>query len=168
MMPVRPPLPSPHPALKVSVVVPARNEEELVGSCLEALTEQEGVSPKEYEVLLVLDRCTDETEARAREIADAYPCFGLHFLDGPGKGSGHAPAGGHGASLCPVARPGAGQGSDRLHGRRYGSGPGLVGRATSGGVPRGPGYRGPHRAGREPFTGKHLSLAHRARPSSAR
>jgi len=90
MMPVRPPLPSPHPALKVSVVVPARNEEELVGSCLEALTEQEGVSPKEYEVLLVLDRCTDETEARAREIADAYPCFGLHFLDGPGKGSGHA------------------------------------------------------------------------------
>ena len=89
-MPARPPLPTPHPALKVSVVVPARNEEELVGSCLEALAEQEGVNPEEYEVLLVLDRCTDETEARAREIADAHPRFELHFLDGPGKGSGHA------------------------------------------------------------------------------
>ena len=89
-MPARPPLPTPHPALKVSVVVPARNEEALVGSCLEALAEQEGVSPEEYEVLLVLDRCTDETEPRAREIADAHPRFRLHFLDGPGKGSGHA------------------------------------------------------------------------------
>jgi glucosyl-3-phosphoglycerate synthase len=89
-MPSRPPLPSPHPALKVSVVVPARNEEALVGSCLVALAEQEGVSPEDFEVLLVLDRCTDETEVRARDIADAHPRFGLHFLDGPGKGSGHA------------------------------------------------------------------------------
>jgi len=89
-MPGRPPLPPPHPALKVCVVVPARNEEELVVSCLEALAEQEGVCPEEYEVLLVLDRCTDETEARVQEIADAQPRFGLHFLDGPGKGSGYA------------------------------------------------------------------------------
>ena len=90
MMPRRPPLPPPHPALKVSVVVPARNEEALVGSCLEALAEQEGVSPEDFEVLLVLDHCTDETEARVREIADAHPHLELHFLDGPGKGSGHA------------------------------------------------------------------------------
>jgi glucosyl-3-phosphoglycerate synthase len=89
-MPGRPPLPPPHPALKVSVVVPARNEEALVCSCLEALAEQEGVSPEDYEVLLVLDLCTDETEARAREIADTHPGFELHLLDGPGKGSGHA------------------------------------------------------------------------------
>jgi glucosyl-3-phosphoglycerate synthase len=89
-MPARLPLPTPHPALKVSVVVPARNEEALVGSCLEALAEQEGISPEEYEVLLVLDRCTDKTEARAREIAEAHPRLELHFLDGPGKGSGHA------------------------------------------------------------------------------
>src|ERR671911_590462 len=89
-MPGRLPLPPPHPALKVSVVVPARNEETLVGSCLAELAEQEGVCPEEYEVLLVLDRCTDETEARAQEIADAHPRFELHFLDGPGKGSGYA------------------------------------------------------------------------------
>jgi glycosyltransferase involved in cell wall biosynthesis len=89
-MPGRPPLSSPHPALKVSVVVPARNEEALVGSCLAALADQDGVSPEEYEVLLVLDRCTDATEVRAREIAEAHPCLELHLLDGPGKGSGHA------------------------------------------------------------------------------
>jgi glucosyl-3-phosphoglycerate synthase len=89
-MPIRHPLPPPHPALKVSVVVPARNEEALVGSCLEALAEQVGISPEEYEVLLVLDHCTDKTEARARETADAHPRLRLHLLDGPGKGSGHA------------------------------------------------------------------------------
>jgi glucosyl-3-phosphoglycerate synthase len=90
LMPKRTPLPPPHPALKASVVVPARDEETLVGSCLVALAAQDGISLEEYEVLLVLDRCTDETEVRAREIAEAHPCLGLHFLDGPGKGSGHA------------------------------------------------------------------------------
>jgi glucosyl-3-phosphoglycerate synthase len=89
-MPARHPLPAPHPALKVSVVVPARNEEALIGSCLEALAEQVDISPEDYEVLLVLDRCTDATGARAREIADTHPRFSLHFLSGPGKGSGHA------------------------------------------------------------------------------
>jgi GT2 family glycosyltransferase len=89
-MPGLTPLPPPHPALKVSVVVPAHNEEALVGSCLKALAEQEGVYPEDYEILLVLDRCADETEARAREIVDAHPRFGLHFLEGPGRGSGYA------------------------------------------------------------------------------
>jgi len=46
-MPGCPSLSPPHPALKVSVVVPARNEEDLVGFCLEALAEQEGISPED-------------------------------------------------------------------------------------------------------------------------
>src|SRR5215217_512688 len=37
-------LPPPNPALRVCVVVTTRNEEELIGSCLRALAEQEGVS----------------------------------------------------------------------------------------------------------------------------
>ena len=108
-MPARLPLPTPHPALKASVVVPARNEEALVGSCLEALAEQEGISPEEYEVLLVLDRRTDKTEARARDIAEAHPHLELHFLDGPGKGSGHARRMGMelaSARLLSLGRPG--------------------------------------------------------------
>jgi glucosyl-3-phosphoglycerate synthase len=83
-------LPAPDPALRICVVVPARNEEEFVGSCLRALAEQEGVSYEEYEILLVLDGCTDGTEARAREVGASYPSLRLHLLDGPGKGSGHA------------------------------------------------------------------------------
>jgi glucosyl-3-phosphoglycerate synthase len=86
----RTPLPPPHPALRVSVVVPARDEEALIGSCLSALAEQEGISPEEYEVLLVLDRCTDATESRALEIAAAHPGLHLHLLEGPGRGAGHA------------------------------------------------------------------------------
>lgn len=80
----------PEKALRVSVVVPARDEEDLVGGCLRALATQKSVSPDEYEVLLVLDRCTDGTEGRAREVVDEYPLLRLHFLDGPGKGAGHA------------------------------------------------------------------------------
>lgn len=83
-------LPPPSPDLRICVVVPARNEEELIGSCLRALAEQEAVSPEEYEVLLVLDRCTDGTGTRARDVATSYPSLRLHFLEGPGKGAGHA------------------------------------------------------------------------------
>ncbi len=83
-------LPPPHPALQISVVVPARNEEALVGSCLAALAEQEGISTQEYEVLLVLDQCTDATEVRALEVAAEYPDLRLYLLEGPGRGAGHA------------------------------------------------------------------------------
>jgi glucosyl-3-phosphoglycerate synthase len=83
-------LPLPDPVLHICVVVPARNEEELVGSCLRALAEQEGVTWGEYEVLLVLDECTDRTGAYAKEVAASYPAFRLYILEGPGKGSGYA------------------------------------------------------------------------------
>ncbi|HEY6674953.1 MAG TPA: glycosyltransferase [Rubrobacteraceae bacterium] len=83
-------LPPPNPALRASVVVPARNEEDLIGSCLEAIATQERVSHEEYEVLVILDGCTDETEQRARHVGDVHPSLQLHFLDGPGQGSGPA------------------------------------------------------------------------------
>jgi glucosyl-3-phosphoglycerate synthase len=83
-------LPPPNPALRLCVVVPARNEEELIGSCLRSLAEQEGVSYGEYEVLLVLDDCTDGTGSGAKDVAASYPALRLHFLHSTGKGSGHA------------------------------------------------------------------------------
>ena len=70
--------------------MPARNEEALIGSCLAALAKQEGISAQEYEVLLVLDQCTDTTEARALEVVAEYPDLRLHLLEGPGRGAGHA------------------------------------------------------------------------------
>ena len=72
------------------MVVPARNEESLIGSCLAALAEQKGISAEEYEVLLVLDRCTDATEERAMEVAAQHPVLRLRLLEGPGRGAGHA------------------------------------------------------------------------------
>jgi glucosyl-3-phosphoglycerate synthase len=72
------------------VVVPARDEEELIAACLRALATQTRVEPHEYEVLLVLDRCTDASGERAKEVADAHPRLRLHSLEGPGLGSGHA------------------------------------------------------------------------------
>jgi glycosyltransferase involved in cell wall biosynthesis len=48
------------------------------------------VSYEEYEVLLVLDDCTDGTEMRVRDVAASYPALRLHLLQGPGEGSGHA------------------------------------------------------------------------------
>jgi glucosyl-3-phosphoglycerate synthase len=89
-MPGRAPLPPPHPAIRISVIVPAHNEEALIGSCLAALAEQKGISAEEYEVLLVLDRCTDATEARAMEVATQHPDLRLRLLEGPGRGAGHA------------------------------------------------------------------------------
>jgi glucosyl-3-phosphoglycerate synthase len=83
-------LPPPNPALRACVVVPARDEEDLIAACLWALATQAGVEPHEYEVLLVLDRCMDGTRNRAVEAADAHPWLRLHFLGGPGLGSGHA------------------------------------------------------------------------------
>jgi glucosyl-3-phosphoglycerate synthase len=72
------------------VVVPARNEEALVASCLRTLAAQTCVEPHEYEVLLVLDHCTDATAKRAMEVAEAHPRINLHFLEGPGLGPGRA------------------------------------------------------------------------------
>lgn len=80
----------PAPGLRVSVVVPARNEEDLIGACLRALATQRGVEAEEYEVLLVLDDCTDATAEHALEVAAEYPTLRLYLLEGPGEGSGHA------------------------------------------------------------------------------
>ena len=83
-------LPPPHGELRASVVVPARNEEDLIQACLASLAAQEGVRSEEYEVLLVLDGCEDGTEARAREFLTVHPTFNLRLLYEPGRGAGHA------------------------------------------------------------------------------
>jgi glucosyl-3-phosphoglycerate synthase len=78
-------LPAPAPDLDACVVVPAHDEEALVHGCLRALAVQEG----EFEVLLVLDRCADATEQRAR---DAARDLTLHVIHSDGVGVGAARA----------------------------------------------------------------------------
>ena len=101
-------LPPPDPALRAVVVVPARDEQALVGRCLEALAAQVGLAPEEYEVILVLASCRDDTEGRARAVAAAHPGLRLHVVESPLAGAGPARAAGLDAAcarLLAVGRP---------------------------------------------------------------
>lgn len=80
----------PDPELQMCIVVPARNEGEHIAQCLDALARQRGIEPNRYEVLLVIDACTDDTEAGALAAARLHPELRLHLLRGPGQGTGGA------------------------------------------------------------------------------
>jgi glycosyltransferase involved in cell wall biosynthesis len=80
----------PDPVLQAVVVVPARNEEARIADCLRALAEQEGVEPGAFEVVLVLDRCTDDTRARALDATSRHPSPPLIVLEADVDGAGHA------------------------------------------------------------------------------
>ena len=98
----------PSEVLQACVVVPARDEEERIGACLDALGAQSGLEPGSWEVLLVLDRCRDRTRERALASAASHPHLALQLLDGPGQGSGGARAMGMDAAcerLHAVGRP---------------------------------------------------------------
>lgn len=83
-------LPAPYGGLRVSVVIPAKNEEGVIGACLDALAAQVGVAASDYEVLLVLDGCTDSTGGVAAERLTRHEELNLHLLDGPDRGVGNA------------------------------------------------------------------------------
>jgi glucosyl-3-phosphoglycerate synthase len=70
------------------VVVPARDEQDRIATCLEALAAQT-VGRRRFETILVADACTDRTEQVAQETA-ARLGLTLTILQGPGKGSGPA------------------------------------------------------------------------------
>jgi glucosyl-3-phosphoglycerate synthase len=74
--------------LAAVVVIPARDEEHLIGACLEALARQT-VPTASFETIVVLDRCTDRTEHVASGTANALG-LGLTLLGGPGAGAGAA------------------------------------------------------------------------------
>ncbi|HTA36508.1 MAG TPA: glucosyl-3-phosphoglycerate synthase [Solirubrobacteraceae bacterium] len=69
-VPERTVAPTPEPALRAVVVVPARDEEALIERCLAALANQHGVTKADYEVIVVLDGCSDGTLARVLAFAD--------------------------------------------------------------------------------------------------
>lgn len=80
----------------VSVIVPARNEEDCIGACLKSLVDQGGVS---FEILVVDDGSTDRT----RSIAAGFPQ--VKILDAgtppPGwSGKNNAVAAGADAAKC--------------------------------------------------------------------
>jgi glucosyl-3-phosphoglycerate synthase len=70
------------------VVIPARNEELVIGACIEALAAQT-VGAGAFEIVLVADACTDATAPAARATARERG-LSLRVLLGAGIGSGAA------------------------------------------------------------------------------
>src|ERR1700730_9244996 len=56
------------PPPKFSVIIPARDEERLIGPCQESIQVAAAAYPEQLEVIVVLNRCSDRTE----EIAHAF------------------------------------------------------------------------------------------------
>ena len=55
------------PPMKISVIIPAHNEEDYLPEGLAAVAAAAGICPCEVETIVVLNRCTDRTEEIARE-----------------------------------------------------------------------------------------------------
>lgn len=54
--------------MKFSVVIPAHNEEQYIGKCLDAITSARQLTQHSVEVIVSLNRCTDKTEEIARNF----------------------------------------------------------------------------------------------------
>jgi glycosyltransferase involved in cell wall biosynthesis len=70
------------------VVVPARDEEARIAACLEALAAQ-STGVLAFEVIVVLDGCSDQTDSIAAAAADGHG-LALTLIAGPGAGTGPA------------------------------------------------------------------------------
>ncbi len=84
--PIGPGLPPPHPLLRACVIVPARNEEVSLPVVIEALARQRDVlgrpyDSRRYEVLLLLNNCTDRTAKVARALRQRFPRLVLHVAE---------------------------------------------------------------------------------------
>ncbi len=97
-------LPAPRDSVRAVVVVPAHDEEQRIGRCLEALASQVEVAPEEFEVIVVLDACEDGTATVVDAVrssldglcqpSDERRAGGpdIHTVAGPGQGAGPARA----------------------------------------------------------------------------
>jgi glucosyl-3-phosphoglycerate synthase len=74
-------LPAPDPQMRAAVVIPARDEADRIGACLQALIEQQQLTWPQFEVIVVLDGCRDDTLERIREVAAGAAGFALHTIE---------------------------------------------------------------------------------------
>lgn len=76
----------PHPAVKLMVIVPVKNEEDGLLLTLDALRCQvdddgKGLDPDTYEILLLANNCSDQTYHLAKQYQQRYPEFRLHVAE---------------------------------------------------------------------------------------
>ncbi|MFZ3495691.1 glycosyltransferase [Streptomyces sp. 5.8] len=133
----------------VAIVVPARDEAEVLPRSLPSLLAQD--YPGEAEVILVDDGSTDGTAALARRLADAHPGLPLTVLSpgepGPGwtgklwalrHGITHARSGARSGARSVLGSspdPGPGGGPDAAQGRSPDSGPDSAASSSPGSSP---------------------------------
>ncbi|QTD43276.1 glycosyltransferase [Sporosarcina sp. Te-1] len=63
--------------IKISVVIPAHNEEKYIGKCLESISKAAKLCNKQVEIIVVLNRCSDRTE----DIVKSYNCIVIENSD---------------------------------------------------------------------------------------
>lgn len=100
----------PSAELRAVVVVPARDEEQRIGACLDALATQVEIDPVAYEVIVVLDACGDGTEDQVELARRRWPQLRLLILPGPGRGAGPARATGMDVGCARLESVGGGAG----------------------------------------------------------
>jgi glucosyl-3-phosphoglycerate synthase len=84
-------LPDPDPRLRAVVVIPARDEQERIGACLRALADQRGLGGGTFEVIVVLDGCSDASARVVEAFAARDPQLALHVVELPrAEGVGRA------------------------------------------------------------------------------
>ncbi|WP_445629537.1 glycosyltransferase family A protein [Nostoc sp. DSM 114167] len=76
--------PSPH--CEVCVIVPVRNEAQMLAATLTALIHQvdlqgQLLDPRRYEIILFANNCSDESAAIARSFAQEHPDIALHVVE---------------------------------------------------------------------------------------
>ena len=84
-------LAAPEPALRAVVVIPARDERQRIEACLLALAGQRDLDPDEFELIVVLDGCRDDTAEVARRTLERAPGLRVHTIElAEGQGVGRA------------------------------------------------------------------------------
>jgi hypothetical protein len=77
---------SPLPECQVCVIVPVKDEETLILPCLSSLERQvdergNPIDPRQYEVILLANNCSDRSAEIARRFAQHHPRFQLHVVE---------------------------------------------------------------------------------------
>ena len=76
--------------MKLSIVIPAHNEEETIVPTVESLVAALGRAEIDHEIVVVDDASTDATADRVSALAERYPSVRLHANRGPRHGFGMA------------------------------------------------------------------------------
>ncbi len=76
----------PRPECEICVVVPVRNESQLLEKCLLSLANQtdfqgQPLDSSRYEIILLANNCTDNSVAIAQRFSDQHPSLRLHIIE---------------------------------------------------------------------------------------